>query len=297
MRWEDYQPMSSAEQTLAELVKARGRARIIAGGTDLLVELKQDHDQNPPLRLLDIRGVKALCRIERQPEHLLIGAAVTIADLAASPLIAASARALAQGAAWLGSPQIRNLATVGGNLVNAMPAADTAVPLAALGAQAHIASDGAEKTLPVEELSLGVGQSRIDPSKELLTHLTVPLCQGPSCASAMQRMAPRKAFTLPQLSVAVKIKLNPSLDAFEAVRIVMAPVAPTLRRAQGAEAFLAGQPVTSQAIDQAGALAREEANPRDSIRGGAAYRRDMVRVLVKRALVDALAQLGVDNDD
>jgi len=297
MRWDSYLVMSSTEDTLAALAEAEGRARIIAGGTDLLVELKREQGHTQPLRLLDIRRVGALGRIEQQEESLVIGSAATMSSVTGSPMVASSAHALAQGAGFLGSPQIRNLATVGGNLVNAMPAADTAVPLVALGAQAHIASRQTERTLPVEELFLGLGKSAIDPSKELLTHLTISKCGGPRRASAMKRMAPRKAFTLPQLSIAVMIELDAALAAFENVRIVMAPMAPTPKRAKQAESFLIGQSPTTQAIEQAAALAREEANPRDSIRGGAAYRKDMVRVMTKRALHDALAQLGVEIHD
>ena len=291
MRWQRYEVMSSIEETVRFLAQYEGRARAVAGGTDLMVQMREIEAREEHLTLLDISRVEEMRSIEESGSFLLVGATVTMAELAASPLVQSKARALAQGAGWMGSPQIRNVATIGGNVVNAQPAADGNVPLTALGAIAHIASPEGGREVAIGELCLGVGTCAINPSRELVTHFKVPLCQAPRQASAMQRMSKRKAFTLPQLSAAVRIELNESGERFDHVKIVAAPVSPVPWRAMRAEDALTGAPVEMDAIKKAAALAREDASPRDSLRGSGEYRKEMVEVLVRRALLDGLSQI------
>ncbi|MEW5725267.1 MAG: FAD binding domain-containing protein, partial [Thermodesulfobacteriota bacterium] len=202
------------------------------------------------------------------------------------------ARALAQGAGWLGSPQIREVATIGGNVVNAQPAADTSVPLVTLGARARLVSAEGAREAAVEELFLGVGRSAVNPTREVITHFLVPACPAPRQASAMQRMSRRKAFTLPLLSSAVRVEMVEDGRRFNRVRLAVAPVAPVPWLAARAQDHLCGAEATLDNISRAAVLAREDAQPRDSLRGGAEYRRRMVEVLVRRALVEALSQLN-----
>ncbi len=292
MRWQSYQVMSNVEETIQQMVVASGRARVVAGGTDLMVQMREMDAHEDSLILLDISRIEDLQAIQESESYIVIGAATTMTELADSKVIQENARALAQGAAWVGSPQIRNVATIGGNVVNAQPAADTALPLIALGAEAHIASPEGKRYMPVEAIFRGVGQSEINPSREMITHFRVPVCKPPGSSSAMQRLARRKAFNLPLLSTAVWIELDERGKRFSRVRISAGPVAPTPWRAKRAEEALAGAPLSREKIDKAAALAREDAHPRESLRGGANYRKDMVEVLTRRALSDALSQLN-----
>lgn len=292
MRWQHYHVMTGLDETIQRLTEKQGHARVVAGGTDFIVDVVETGARVESLTLLDISQIEAMRGIHESGSYIVIGAATTMTELADSKVIQEKARALAQGAAWLGSPQIRNVATIGGNVVSAKPAADTSIPLVALGAEAHILSAEGERYMPVEELFRGVGESAVNPSLELIKDFRLPSCQAPKYSSAMQRLAKRKAFTLPQLLLAVWVELAEEREEFENVRIVAAPVAPTPWRAKRAEEALAGGPLSWEKIDKAADLAREDARPRESLRGGADYRKDMVKVLTRRAFSDALSQLG-----
>jgi CO/xanthine dehydrogenase FAD-binding subunit len=298
MYWERYQIMSSVEETLQRLAEASGRARIVAGGTDVCVQMREMEVEENPLTLLDISRIDVLRQIREGDSHIEIGAAVTMTALAASPIVWENAFALAQGASWVGSPQIRAVATIGGNIVNALPAADTAIPLVALDAQAHILSPEGERVQPVEELFVGVGKSSVNPSREMITHFRIPLCRRPRRASAMQRLTKRKAFSIPQLSSAVFIELDDDQERFTRVRMVAAPLAPTPWRPKAAEAYLVGTPATMTNVNTAAEMARDNARARSSLRAGAGYRKDMTAVLIRRTISEALQQLrtGFENE-
>jgi CO/xanthine dehydrogenase FAD-binding subunit len=298
MYWERYQIMSSVEETLQRLAEASGRARIVAGGTDVCVQMREMEVEENPLTLLDISRIDVLRQIREGDSHIEIGAAVTMTALAASPIVWENAFALAQGASWVGSPQIRAVATIGGNIVNALPAADTAIPLVALDAEAHILSPEGERVQPVEELFVGVGKSSVNPSREMITHFRIPLCRRPRRASAMQRLTKRKAFSIPQLSSAVFIELDDDQERFTRVRMVAAPLAPTPWRPKAAEAYLVGTPATMTNVNTAAEMARDNARARSSLRAGAGYRKDMTAVLIRRTISEALQQLrtGFENE-
>jgi carbon-monoxide dehydrogenase medium subunit len=283
--------MSNLPELLESLGQLDGRGRVVAGGTDLIVRLKETDTPSQPLILLDVTRISEMRGITQIGDEIHIGAATPISEITTSPLVGSKARALAQGAGWLGSPQIRTVATIGGNVVNALPAADTSVPLVALGAHARIVSPSGERTLPVEDLFRWVGESVIDPTREVVTQFIVKADEAPCRASAMTRMAKRKAFTLPVLSAAVRIELDMQGERFRAARIVAAPVAPVPWRAKRAEEAISGREISKSSIEEAATLASEDAKPGSSLRGGAAYRKDMVAVMVRRALREALEQL------
>lgn len=289
--------MGGLQELLERLRELHGRGRVVAGGTDLIVQLKEMDESSKPVTLLDVTRIEEMRGITQTGDDIHIGAATTISEISASPLIESNARALAQGARWLGSPQIRTVATIGGNVVNALPAADTSVPLVALDAHARVVSADEERVLPVEDLFRGVGESAIDPSREVVTEFIVKGNRPPTGASAMVRMAKRKAFTLPVLSAAVCVELDEQAEKFRTVRIVAAPVARVPWRARRAEEALSGRKISRTSLEDAAALAREDARPGNSLRGGAGYRREMVAVLVRRGLLDALERLDrVPND-
>lgn len=292
MYWENYKVMKSIRETIEFLEYSEGKARLIAGGTDLIVQLLEKESENE-LTLLDISSISEIRGIDivEDGKWILVGAATTMSELARSRIINDYGRALALGASWMGSPQIRNVATIGGNVVSAQPAADATIPLLALGAEAKIVSAHGEKWTALENLFFDVGQSIVNPYKEMITHFRFQPT-GERGSSSLQRLAKRKAFTLPTLLVAVRVELDEEKLFFKRVHIAAGPVAKTPWCAKDAENSLSGVRVTHAGIEKAAAQAKFAAHPRDSLRGGAVYRRDMVEVLVKRGLMECLNLLG-----
>ena len=281
--WEEYVSPASVEEALDILKSHKGQARIVAGGTDLVLDLK---DQIRKVKcLVDISGIKELGKIEQDSDNIKIGAAVTHSQAASSKLIQEHALLLAEATLAIGSPQIRNQGTVVGNVVNAQPAADSAVALFALEAKTEITSSNGSRLIPVEKLYKGVGVSQVNSTAEIVTAIYFKGLRN-NQGSAFVRLAQRKALALPMLNVAVVVTVQD--DHFEEARIVVAPVAPTPLRLRKAEAVLQGALIGLDSINTAAESAASEAQPRDSdLRGSAEYRKEMVRVLVRRALEQA----------
>jgi len=275
---------SSVDEALTMLDEHRGQAQIIAGGTDLVLQARQGRCQATVL--VDITRIPGLGFIEEREGYIALGALVTHAQVARSLLIREKAGVLAQACSAVGGPQIRNVGTLVGNVVNALPAADSAVALFALDAELEVAEAGGRQWLPIAALYGGVGICTLDRCGQVVTAIRFrPLPAG--AGSAFERLASRKALTLPILNVAAVVELDN--DRFHRARIAVGPVAPTPFRATAAEESLVGQPVTSEAIAEAARLAARDAQPRDSLlRGGKEYRTDMVAVLVRRALARAV---------
>jgi carbon-monoxide dehydrogenase medium subunit len=278
--WEEYHFPGSVSEALEILSSCRGEARVIAGGTNLVIDLK---DQARDVKyLVDISGIEEFNSIEQNDHDVRIGAAVTHRHVASSKLIQEKAQVLAEAALAVGSPQIRNQGTVAGNVIDAKPAADTAVALFTLDAQVEITSSNGARVVPIETLYRGIGVSAVDSTAEIVTALRFRSLRS-NQGSAFLRLAQRKALALPMLNVAVVVTLQN--EHFEEGKIVVAPVAPVPLRIGKAEAVLNGASIGLNAIDAAAELAAEEAQPRDSeLRGSAEYRKSMVKVLVRRAL-------------
>ena len=286
--WEKYFSPSTVEEALELLKSNDGRARIIAGGTDLVVELKAG--VRTLVSLVDITGIESLKRIEMIGDQIRIGACVTHTEVGASSVIQASATALSEAALSVGSPQTRNIGTVVGNLVSAQPAADAAVALVALGAEAEVANGTSSEWRPVEDLYLGIGVSRVKSNEEIVTGIRFKAQQG-NQGSAFTRLALREALALPVVNTAVKITAGVNNTCAHA-SIVVAPVAPHPYRCKKAEDFLTGVSLTMESLARAAEEAAREANPRDSaLRGTAEYRREMIKVLVRRAICKAVDRI------
>ncbi|MBE3573157.1 MAG: FAD binding domain-containing protein [Moorella humiferrea] len=282
---QEYLIANSTEEALAMLA-ARPGARIIAGGTDLVIDLKEEKRQVNTL--VDVSRIPELKVIEEKDGEIILGGAVTHAEAAAAKLIREKLPALAAAAAAVGSPQIRNVGTLGGNVVNAQPAADTAVALVALGAVATILGPAGERRMPVENLYEGVGRSRVDAGREILTHFSIPIW-GEGEGSDFKRLSPRRALSLPMLNTAVRVQVRGGRCT--RARICIAPVAPRPFLCEEAAAILVGVEPCPEVIARAAAAAKEAARPRDSLlRGSGAYRKDMTAVLVGRALEEAFSR-------
>ena len=215
-----------------------------------------------------------------------IGGGVTHAGLAAEPQVMERFPALAEACGSVGSPQIRNVGTLAGNVVNAQPAADGAMALVALGARAEVVSVGGARLEPVEELYRGLGQSKVDPSREVLTAFRIP-APAPGDGNAFGRIAPRNALCLPTANVAVC--LHSSQGKIQEARIAMGPVAEKPFRPLEAEEALIGIALEDEESLAAAAVAAARASsPRDScFRGCSDYRKQLIKVLCGRVLKKA----------
>jgi len=282
--------MKSIDETIDQLERYQGNARVVAGGTDLMVQYREG-GWNGKVVLLDISSVPEIQGVKEDGGWINVGAATTMRELAESVILRNHGRALSMGALHVGSPQIRNVATIGGNVVNAQPGADTSIPLIALGAEAKIVSSRGGKWVLVENLFQDIGRSTVDPSSELVTHFHFRPT-GKRGSSSVQRLARRRAFTLPSLVVAVAGELDDNLRSFSNVRMAAGPVAKTPWRAKEAEEILIGSPASASMISRAASLAKTKAQPRSSLRGGAEYRKEMVEILMKRAFEECLKPFG-----
>lgn len=274
---------SSVEEALEMLAAHSGNARLIAGGTDLV--LQSQRGQCPAAVFVDITRIPGLDKIEERDGYIFIGANVTHAAVAKSPLIRQRANVLAEACGMVGGPQIRNVGTLVGNVVNALPAADGAIALTALDAEAEIADEMGRHWAPVIELYEDVGICRVNPCAQMVTALRFhPLERGMN--GAYQRLSQRRALCLPMLAVATVVDIEEG--RFRQARIAIGPVAPRPLRPAEAEAALDGVPVNAENIAHAARLAAKASHPRDSLlRGSAEYRTAMVEVLVRRALSKA----------
>jgi CO/xanthine dehydrogenase FAD-binding subunit len=207
-----------------------------------------------------------------------------------SDLIKASASVLSMACGTVGSLQTRNIATVVGNVVNGQPAADAAVALMALGAEAEVTSLNGTRIIPLENMYVGLGKTDIDFGNEVVTSIKFPALKD-NQGSFFVRFAQREAVTLPMLNVAVTLSLN--LDkTVEWVRIVIAPVGPKPIRSKNAENMLIGNLISNELIQKASEEAVKDASPRDSaLRGTSEYRKDILPVLVRRAIEGAVASI------
>lgn len=290
VEYDQYLIPDSLDQALAMLAEFGGSARVIAGGTDVVPELRSR--KLKASALVDISRLPDMDRMELDDGVIRLGPLATHAQVAASQLIRERAAVLAEGCAWVGSPQIRNVATVGGNLVSGQPAADASLPLLALEAEAAIAGPQGERQTPLADFFLDLGKTAIDPSREILTGISFKAL-GEHSGGCYQRLAQRKALVLPMLACAAKVKVDPDKQTFAEVALALGPVAPTPLRERGAESILTGQPIGKEIIAKAAASASAQCSPRDSLlRGSCDYRQAMVHVLVERGLTRSLALAG-----
>lgn len=264
-------------------------AKFIAGGTDVMVKIKEGN-LTPDL-LVSLKKIPDLRRLEINAStgELVIGALVTHRELETSTLLSGGYALIRDAVSNIGSLQIRNVATIGGNLVNAVPSADGAIPLVALDAKVSFTGTKGEKTEALQKFFLGPGQNILEAS-EILTQITIPPLL-PHTGSAYIKFSRRAAMELPLLGVGVVLSLDGNLDKCIKARICLGVAAPVPLRAVEAENFLEGRSITEESLTEAGRIAGQEAKVRDSIRGVAWYRREMVNVQVKRMGLKCLERI------
>jgi CO/xanthine dehydrogenase FAD-binding subunit len=292
VRFEYLEP-ATLKEAVAILTRYGQGAKVLAGGTDLLKRLKERTLK--PRFVVNIKGIPELNGISHSPGNgVRIGALTILHDLENSLLLKERYSALAQAGHSLGSPQVRNLATIGGNVCNAAPSAETAPSLLVLSASVRTFGPQGERTLPLESFFLGPGATILQEG-EVLTELILPeSLPGAGAGSAYIKLCPRGSMDLAVVGVAAMAALSPYDGSVEECRIGLGAVAPTPMRAKRAEILLRGQKPTEHLVHEAAQKAAEESNPISDIRGSAEYRREMVKLLTFRALGMALERANND---
>jgi len=226
----NYFRASTLEEALELISKLEG-VKVLAGGSDLLIDLKIKRYEVK--NVVDISGIKELNYIEDRGDHVAVGAATKLQDIVESPIIAAKAPVLAEAVNEMASWQVRNVATIGGNICNASPAADTAPPLLVLNAKLHLVSLEGEREVPITEFFLGPRKTVLRKG-ELLKEIVVPYERG--AGASFIKLGRRNAFTLSVVAVATLVKVRNGI--FDDVRVALNSVAPKPVRATSVEKFL-----------------------------------------------------------
>jgi len=272
----DYVAPSSLKEALNLLKKYKGKARLLAGGTDLIPKMKKRMAMAEVV--IDLNRISGFSGIKLRKDGLHIGGLTRLAEIMQSPLIKEKAPALAQAISVMASPPIRNRATMVGNLCTASPAADTAPPLLVLNASVKIQNAQGERMVPLSGFFRGPEETVRKPD-EILTEVILPLEEG---KSAFLKLGRRKAFTLSVVSAAAFARIRGG--KFEEVRVALGAVAPTPIRGRKVEETLRGSEVNEQNIAQAAECIKEEVKPITDVRASEEYRREMSCVLTRRVL-------------
>jgi aerobic carbon-monoxide dehydrogenase medium subunit len=277
-RFEYHQP-ESLPDAVALAARFGEEASFLAGGTDLMVQIERG--RVAPRHVVGLHRVPGLAGIEANG-RIALGARVTHRAIERAPALGGALRCLIEGAEVIGGHQVRNVATVGGNLANASPAADLVPCLLALDGMVRLVGPGGERELPVERFLLGPNRTARRPD-ELLTLVSLPALPAHS-SSAFLKAGRRRAMEISVVCVAARLTLDASGERCLEARIALGAVAPTTVRAREAERTLEERPVGGEAFARAAAAAQEACRPIDDVRASAAFRRHLVGVLVRRAL-------------
>jgi xanthine dehydrogenase FAD-binding subunit len=282
--WKYYHLATSIQDALLTLAQAGEPSRIIAGGTDLLLDLQQGRHL-PVDTLVDVTQVPELTCLEIRGQSLFIGASVPLNVVTGSPLIREHAGALATASGLVGGPQVRNTATLGGNVGHALPAGDGTIALVALDAQAEVASLMGIRRVPILELFRGPGKSILHPTQELMTGFYLPLrSQGEG--SAFSRVMRPQGVALPILNMAVWLRRES--ECIAEVRVAVGPAGPVPQRGTAAEQVLKGMTLSDEICLQAAAALQKQVHFRTSPhRSSAEYRFQLSDSLLKDVLLEA----------
>jgi xanthine dehydrogenase iron-sulfur cluster and FAD-binding subunit A len=276
--WETYFQPTSLDDLLSLLSEHAGRARIVAGGTDLMVELSRGI--RPTSTIIDITAVPGLRSIREEDGWIKLGALTTHNDVINSPLCVEKALPLAQACLEVGAPQLRTRATIAGNLVTASPANDTITPLIALAAVLVLTSSRGERKVPLDAFYTGFRATDLAPD-ELVREIWVPT-MAPDERGIFTKLGLRRAQAISVIDAAMVVQFKG--DLVHSARIALGSVAPTIVRAPEAEAFLAGRQLTPDVCREAAAIASAAASPIDDVRSSAGYRQITLQNLIAAGL-------------
>jgi carbon-monoxide dehydrogenase medium subunit len=288
-RVEEYHCPQNPAQAVDILSRFGNSARVIAGGTDIL-PLRPGVKKNDTIHhLVDISKL-GLDYIKKESDHICIGAAVTVNTIGASPLfLTGPYGALSDAAGAHSTATIRNRATLGGNLCNASPCADLALPLLVLDAILVAAGPKGKRYIPIESFFKGANYTALN-NEEVLLEIRIPLCSEKTGSSFLKLRRHQTAIDMAVVNVATSLICNKK--HCEAAGIALGSVAPIAFRAKKAESVLAGARLSKEIIQKTAATAAEEARPIDDVRATSAYRKKMVAVLVRRSLENSMRRCG-----
>ncbi|MGM0471040.1 MAG: FAD binding domain-containing protein [Bacillota bacterium] len=278
--------------TISEAVELASDKEVtfFAGGTDLMVHYYEQLDDLGDI--VDLTAIAELDGIRQENDLLHIGAGTTHQTIVNSDLLAADLPWLVQSAKEVGSPQIRNRGTIGGNIGNASPAADTVPALIVSDATIELVSVDQKREESLSDIFVSPGKTTIA-RDELITDIKIPVVSD-NAAGSFQKIGKRNALAIAVINCAVFVKIDCEEDNFKEVRICLGSVAPVPYKAVAAENFLVGKEINLDNITEAAKIVQEQIDPIDDIRGTAEYRDDVAEVIVKRAICDALEQLEVE---
>jgi CO/xanthine dehydrogenase FAD-binding subunit len=280
----EYLEPHTMDEALSLLSQHKGRAKVIAGGTDLLPKLKR-REISAPEYIIDLKGIPDLGYIKYDDGGgLRLGALVTIHAVEASPVVQERYGVLSQAVESMASTQVRNRGTIAGNLCNAVPSADTAPALLTLEASLKLASPEGERMVNIADFFTGPNETVLT-DEEILQEIQVPNLP-PHSGGSYQKLTPRRSMDLAVVGVAAVVVAEDGVCSD--IRIALGAVAPTPMRARRAEDIVRGQKLTEEVINRAAQIASEQCRPIDDHRASAQYRCDMVEVLTKRAIQQAI---------
>lgn len=282
--WKEYHVASSIQDALSALTGSQGDSCIISGGTDLLLDMQQR--RHPAVHtLVDVTQIKEMTALEVQGEHIFIGAAVPLNQIISSELIDIHAQALGEACSLIGGPQVRNVATLGGNVGHALPAADGTIALLALGADVQIASPDGTRNIGLEKFFMAPGKSCLNTQKEFVVGFRIPVIK-PDSASAFQRVMRPQGVAIAILNMG--IWLERVGDKIGNVSIAVGPSGPVPKRAEATEDYLQGKRIKPENIASAIEVLKSESTFRTSPhRSSADYRHHLCGVLFKKVLLCA----------
>ncbi len=288
--WKHYHIAESIPDALAALISSPSPVSLVAGGTDLLLELDQGH-RAPVASLVDVTRIPELTRLEIQDGQLFIGAAVPVSTVSASRLVREHAQAVAEGCDLIGGPQVRNAATLGGNVAHALPAADGMIGLVALDSIALVADKDGIHPRSMLSLFRGPGQSTLEPGKELLVGFQTSLGQTDQ-ASAFKRIMRPQGVALPILNLAVWLERDES--RIRKIRVAIGPAGPTPQRAGAVEEFLTNVDFNPANLAGASTILRATMRFRTSpFRASAEYRYHIIESLFIDTITTAWERSGM----
>lgn len=287
--WQEFRQPTSITEAIEDLMNAPKPALPVAGGSDLLLDIKQGRHE-PVHTLIDLKSVQEMNVVEQRGDELFIGASVSITRIIQNLLVIQSAQALVEACDLIAGPQVRNIATLGGNVAHALPAADGTIALTALDAQAEIAYPGGTRRMAFVDLFLGPGKSAIDKTCEIITGFYVPRSKTGQ-ASCFKRIMRPQGVALPILNCAVWVYRDGG-SVIE-MRIAIGPGGPTPFRGTEVESFLSGQVVTEALLERALERILAQARFRTSpLRSTSEYRKHLVQGLFKDTFTTACNRAG-----
>ncbi|MEN4012758.1 MAG: FAD binding domain-containing protein [Chloroflexota bacterium] len=279
--WKNYIIPLSVEEAVHALVNSPAPTRLVGGGTDLLLEMQQGH-HDPVHTLVDVTRIPELLRLESTHDSLIIGAALPVKIITDSPLVKHHAKAVSEACGLIGGPQVRNTATLGGNVAHALPAADGMISLYAFDAAVEIASPAGRRIQPISSLFKGPGQSTLNPCSEILVKFILPL-RKPGQSSAFSRVMRPQGVALPVLNMAVWMEREQ--DYIKDIHIVYGPSGPVPTRAAQVEEIMRGNPLDKSVLERAKKTIHQSIRFRTSaMRASSIYRYHLSEVLLDEVI-------------